>query len=159
MSECVTSTCSPIQHVMPCQQDAFSVTQWRDICCRRAKQNSRARLEENWTKSTDSYIRKVICWKTNWIKFRTRRSIKWMNGLNGVLGDDPALVRFHWAWDNLGYLIRWILLWIMPLLQDRSVDLLTSSPPRYHFSTDVYNDNGVRGTRCIYWAHYCSSPW
>ena len=28
--------------------------------------------------------------------------------------------------------MRWILLWIMPLVQDRSLDLLTSSPARYN---------------------------
>ena len=32
--------------------------------------------------------------------------------------------------------MKWILLWIMPLVQDQSLDLLTSSPARYHCATD-----------------------
>ena len=32
---------------------------------------------------------------------------------------------------------RWILLWIMPLVQDRSLDLLASIPARYHCTTDA----------------------
>ena len=36
-------------------------------------------------------------------------------------------------------LIRWILLWNMPLVQDRSLDLLTSSPTCYHWATDAPN--------------------
>ena len=34
-------------------------------------------------------------------------------------------------------LIWWILLWTMPLVQDRSFVLLTSSPARYHCITDL----------------------
>ena len=34
-------------------------------------------------------------------------------------------------------LMRWILLGIMPLVQDRSLDLLISSPARYHCTTDA----------------------
>ena len=67
-------------------------------------------------------------------------------------------VKLHWAdetWVNEMYLrpwfctckvilgrgqpglIRWILLWIMPLVQDRSLNLLTCSPARYHCATDA----------------------
>ena len=35
------------------------------------------------------------------------------------------------------WLIRWILLWIMPTVQDQSLHLLTSSPARYYCATDV----------------------
>ena len=34
-------------------------------------------------------------------------------------------------------LMRWILFWIMPVVQDRSLDLLTSSPACYHCTTDA----------------------
>ena len=44
-------------------------------------------------------------------------------------------LRLYWLGDNLN--MKWILLWIMPLVQDRSpVDLLTSSPARYLGATD-----------------------
>ena len=33
--------------------------------------------------------------------------------------------------------MRWILLWIMPLVQDWSLDLLTISPMHYHCTTDT----------------------
>ena len=36
-------------------------------------------------------------------------------------------------------LTKWILLWIMPLVQDYSLDLLTCSPVRYHWATDAPN--------------------
>ena len=36
--------------------------------------------------------------------------------------------------------MRWILIWIMPLAQKRSLELLASSPSRYHCTTDApYN--------------------
>ena len=35
------------------------------------------------------------------------------------------------GWTQTGPM-RWILLWIMPQVQDRLIDLLTSSPARYH---------------------------
>ena len=44
-------------------------------------------------------------------------------------------VRLYWARDNLGGLLRWILFWIMPLVQDRLLDQLTISPARYHCTT------------------------
>ena len=34
-------------------------------------------------------------------------------------------------------LMRWILLWIMPQVQDRSLDLLACSPAHYHCTTDA----------------------
>ena len=34
-------------------------------------------------------------------------------------------------------LMRWLLLWIMPLAQDRSIDLLVSCSTRYHCTADV----------------------
>ena len=34
-------------------------------------------------------------------------------------------------------LMGWILLWILSLMQDRSLGLLTSSPARYHCTTDA----------------------
>ena len=39
------------------------------------------------------------------------------------------------GWGQPG-LMRWILLWIMPLVQDQSLNLLTSSPVHYHCATD-----------------------
>ena len=36
-------------------------------------------------------------------------------------------------------LMRWIVLWIMPLVQDQSLDLLTLSPAHYHWATDGPN--------------------
>ena len=33
--------------------------------------------------------------------------------------------------------MRWILLWIMPVVQDRTLDLLISSPVRYHCAMDA----------------------
>ena len=33
--------------------------------------------------------------------------------------------------------MRWMLLWIMPLVQDQSLGLLTSSPACYHCTTDA----------------------
>ena len=40
-------------------------------------------------------------------------------------------------------LMRWILLWIMPPVQDRSLDLLTRSPARYYCTMDssLYKHN------------------
>ena len=40
-------------------------------------------------------------------------------------------------------LMGWILLRIMPLMQDRSLDLLISSPARYHCATDAPLDAGT----------------
>ena len=40
------------------------------------------------------------------------------------------------GWGQPG-LMGWILLWILPLVQDRSLDLLASSTSRYHCTTDV----------------------
>ena len=54
--------------------------------------------------------------------------------MNGVLGHDSVLIRLYWAGDNLGWLI---LIGIMSPVQDRSLDLLTSSPVRYHCTTDA----------------------
>ena len=34
-------------------------------------------------------------------------------------------------------LMRWIFLWIIPLVQDQWLNLLTSSPTRYHWATDA----------------------
>ena len=38
-------------------------------------------------------------------------------------------------------LMRWIFLWCMPLAQDRSFDLFTSNPARYHCTTDISHEN------------------
>ena len=54
------------------------------------------------------------------------RSNEW---INGVLGHDSALVWLYWGQPGL---IRKILLWIMSLVLDWSLDLLTSSPAHYH---------------------------
>ena len=57
---------------------------------------------------------------------------EWMNG---GLGHDSALQDYTGpgtTWAN-----EMILLWIMPLAQDRSFDLLASGPARYHCTTDV----------------------
>ena len=43
----------------------------------------------------------------------------------------------YWAGDNLGEWDEVSLLWIMPLEQDRSLDLLASSPACYHCTTDA----------------------
>ena len=40
------------------------------------------------------------------------------------------------GWGQPG-LMRWILLWIMPLVQDWSLNLLTSTPACYHCTTDA----------------------
>ena len=45
-------------------------------------------------------------------------------------------IRLNRAANKLGY-NEMNLLWIMPLVQDRSLDLLTSSPARYHCTTDA----------------------
>ena len=57
------------------------------------------------------------------------------NEMNFALGQGSTL---YCAGDNL-WLMRWILLWIMPLVQDQSLDLLISSPSRYHCVTDAPN--------------------
>ena len=41
------------------------------------------------------------------------------------------------GWRQPGRM-RWILLWTMPLAQDQSLDVLVSSPGRYHCTTDAY---------------------
>ena len=61
---------------------------------------------------------------------------EWMNEwMDDVLSHDSVLK------DILGRrqpgLMRWFLLWIMPLVQDRSLDLLTSSPACYHCAMDA----------------------
>ena len=48
-----------------------------------------------------------------------------------VLGHDSALVRHNLGVNEMN------LLWIMALVQDRSLNLLTSSPARYHCSKDA----------------------
>ena len=40
-------------------------------------------------------------------------------------------------------LMRQMLLLIMPLVEDRSLDLLTSSPASLHFAMDPLNTNGI----------------
>ena len=55
-----------------------------------------------------------------------------------VLGHDSALLRLYWAGDNWANTVRWTLLWIMLLVQDQSLNLLTSNPARYHWATDAY---------------------
>ena len=68
-------------------------------------------------------LEKNISWKYEWMNqwcFRPRlRS-----------------ARLNWTGDNLG---EWgeFLLWILPLEQDRSFDLLASSPAHYHCTTDA----------------------
>ena len=57
--------------------------------------------------------------------------------MNDVLGHDSALVRLHWAGDNLGYWDEF--LWIMPQVQDRSFDLLTGSPAPWMPPSCAYN--------------------
>ena len=56
---------------------------------------------------------------------------KW-NETNGGLNHCKAML-------GRGYpgIMRWILFWIMPLLQDWSLDLLTSSPAQYHWAKDA----------------------
>ena len=64
-----------------------------------------------------------------------------------VSGHDSALVRLYWAGDNLGKM-RWILPWNMSLVQDRSIDMLISSPDRYHSTTDAPNYINHKISRC-----------
>ena len=45
-------------------------------------------------------------------------------------------VRLYWA-RGQPWLMRWILCWNMPLVQDRSLHLLTSNPARYQYATDA----------------------
>ena len=59
-------------------------------------------------------------------------------------------VWLYWARDNMG---EWdeFLLWIIPLAQDRSLDLLTSSPALYHCTTDAsYINEEWRVASCIW---------
>ena len=53
------------------------------------------------------------------------------NEMTGVSGHDIAILRLAILGRRQYGLMRWILLWIMPLVQNHS-DLLTSSPVRYH---------------------------
>ena len=50
--------------------------------------------------------------------------------------------------------IRLILLWIMPFAQDRSLDLLASSPASYHWTTDEYHYINL-----VTMTHYCIIIW
>ena len=51
--------------------------------------------------------------------------------------------------------LRWILLWIMPLVQDGSLYLLASSTARYHCTVKKWNEWCFRPRFCtvrLYWA-------
>ena len=56
------------------------------------------------------------------------------NEMNGVLDHDFAPYCTYWGQPGL---MRWILIWNMPLVQDWSLDLLTCSPARYHCTKDA----------------------
>ena len=74
---------------------------------------------------------------TRWAHYDTGKGgEESLSKIMNVLGHDSALVSQFWAGDTPG-IIRWILLWIMPLVQDRSLDLLASSPARYQWITDA----------------------
>ena len=50
--------------------------------------------------------------------------------MNDVFRQRLCTLRLYWGRGNLGYWDE-LLLWIMPLVQDRTLDLLTSSLVRY----------------------------
>ena len=92
------------------------------------------------------YIRSVCCssWLELWNYITSvayvwnldKPDIQWMIG---ILGHNSALLRLYWSGDHGR--MRWILLWNMPLVQDRSLDLLASSPTRYQCTTDASTKN------------------
>ena len=67
------------------------------------------------------FCTKVILWRGlyEWMN-------EWMVFLATFLDREARLVRVQLV------VMRWTLIWIMPLMQDRSLDLLTYSPSRYH---------------------------
>ena len=69
----------------------------------------------------------------------------------GVLGHDSALVR----------LMRWILLWIMPLVLDQSLNLLTSSPLLIHISlhSQLKLKDQLKGSNPNSTAKNFTNPW
>ena len=62
-------------------------------------------------------------------------------------------------------LMRWILLWTMPPVQDRSLDLLTSSLARYHCTTDapwckwIWNGYGYKIKQSAVFGVSGAEPW
>ena len=57
--------------------------------------------------------------------------MKWMMFQDMILHCKALIGRGQYG------LMRWNLLWIMPLVQDQSLNLLTSSPESYHCTMDV----------------------
>ena len=49
-------------------------------------------------------------------------------------------------------LVIWILLWLMPLVQYESIDLLTSSPAHYQYVTDapLLKKHGVSFSKFVF---------
>ena len=64
--------------------------------------------------------------------------MRW-NKMIGVLGHDSDICKAILGRGQPG-LMRWILLWIMPLAPDRSFDLVTSNPARYQCATDASDE-------------------
>ena len=92
------------------------------------------------------------------ILFKITVTYKWMNKLclrlwfctcNAIAGRrQPGLM-------------RWILLWIIPLVQDRSLDLLTSSQGRHHCITDALRMQGSQVYRRVFvlYTRYHYAEW
>ena len=63
------------------------------------------------------------------VKWMNERCLGYNHALNSYIGH-----RTTWA-NEMNFVLN--LLWIMPLVQDRSLNLLTSSPACYHCATDA----------------------
>lgn len=62
-----------------------------------------------------------------------------MNEMDDVSGHDSANIMPYCAWDIHSGLLRKILVWTMPQMQDQSYNLSTCSPVRYHCATILPN--------------------
>ena len=103
---------------------------WRCVCIQLTLHNAAgdAQIEGAETIHGNCIINKGILCRTN---IRPNR-----NEMISVLDHDSVLVMLYWARGQPG-LIRLIVLWIMPLLRDRSLNLFTSSPARYLCTTNA----------------------
>ena len=92
-----------------------------------------------------------------WLHYYSRNSInvisvlmfqQWVSGLHGnelktmVFEATILHCKAMLGWQQYG-VMRWILFWIMSMVQDRSLDLLTSSPTCNQCATDAII--------CTYW--------
>ena len=89
--------------------------------------------------------------------------------IHNSLTNYPGSVTYPWKWNEWCFrqrfctrkailgrgqlgLMRWILSWIVPLVQDRTLDLLTSSPAHYHCTMDAPTypwRSGRHGIHCL----------